>query len=165
MQRQGFYVSAVLVALLSVASSTFAASPPRAGCRPVSKLEYDIAKKENVIISQGRTHAPHRTILATSSLALSGLVREGHHGAMASRRPFSDGCSLPALDAAGHRHPAGLVCLCVGHTPRSLKAGLTQLRVFSGLSDTSGMLPLPARMSILSPWEDHEAALQDHPQR
>ena len=54
MHRQWFYVSAVLVvALLSVASSAFAASPPRAGCRPVSKLEYAIAKKENVIISQG----------------------------------------------------------------------------------------------------------------
>jgi hypothetical protein len=35
------------------ASLTTQAQPPKAGCRAVSKLEYSIAKKENVIISQG----------------------------------------------------------------------------------------------------------------
>ncbi len=43
----------LLVAVFSTCLSAFAASPPKAGCRPVSKLEYTISKKENVIISQG----------------------------------------------------------------------------------------------------------------
>ena len=72
---------------------------------------------------------------------------------MAGRRPFSDGCSLSALDGAGHRHPAGLVCLCVGHPARSLRSGFTQTaRIFGGLPDASGTLALQARMSILSPF-------------
>ena len=41
---------------------------------------------------------------------------------MAGRRPFSDGRSLSALDGAGRRDPSGLVCVCVGHAPRSLMA-------------------------------------------
>ncbi len=44
---------AVLVTVLLFSCSASAASPPKAGCRPVSKLEYTISKKENVIISQG----------------------------------------------------------------------------------------------------------------
>jgi hypothetical protein len=44
---------AVLVIVLFFPFSAFAASLPKAGCRPVSKLEYTNSKKENVIISQG----------------------------------------------------------------------------------------------------------------
>jgi hypothetical protein len=51
--RAGFCVLTSLVVLLSGPFPAFAASPPKAGCRPVSKLEYNIAKKENVTISQG----------------------------------------------------------------------------------------------------------------
>jgi hypothetical protein len=51
--RAGFCVLTALVVLLSGPFPAFAASPPKAGCRPVSKLEYNIAKKENVIISRG----------------------------------------------------------------------------------------------------------------
>jgi hypothetical protein len=51
--RSGFCVLTALVGLISSPFPAFAASPPKAGCRPVSKLEYNIAKKENVIISQG----------------------------------------------------------------------------------------------------------------
>ena len=43
----------LLILALSTCLSAFAASPPKAGCRPVSKLEYNISKRENVIISQG----------------------------------------------------------------------------------------------------------------
>ena len=43
----------LLVAVLSTCLTASAASPPKAGCRPVSKLEYNISKKENVIISRG----------------------------------------------------------------------------------------------------------------
>ena len=75
------------------------------------------------------------------------------------------GCSLSALDGAGHRHPAGLVCFRVGHTSRSLRPGFTQTaRIFTTPSDTFGMLFLPAKIFILSPWGDYEEALQDHPQ-
>jgi hypothetical protein len=52
-RRASFCVLATFVALLSGCLVAFAAAPPKAGCRPVSKLEYNIAKKENVIISQG----------------------------------------------------------------------------------------------------------------
>ena len=45
---------------------------------------------------------------------------------MADSKRFSDGCSFSALDGAGHGHSADLVCLCLGYTPRSLEAGLTQ---------------------------------------
>ena len=84
---------------------------------------------------------------------------------MARRRPFSDGRSLSALDGAGHRHPAGLVCFRVGHTPRSLKPGFTQtehiFRVFLTLPVCSFYA---LGCCILSPLGDHEAALEDHPQ-
>jgi hypothetical protein len=40
-----------LTALLS--ASAFAASAPKEGCRSVSRLEYNTAKNENVIISKG----------------------------------------------------------------------------------------------------------------
>jgi hypothetical protein len=43
----------LLLAVLSTCLPAFAASPPKAGCRPVSKLEYNISKRENVIISHG----------------------------------------------------------------------------------------------------------------
>jgi hypothetical protein len=43
----------VLVTILLFSFSASAASPPKAGCRPVSKLEYNISKRENVIISHG----------------------------------------------------------------------------------------------------------------
>jgi len=53
-QREAVLVSAIAVASIAVASLTAQAQqPPKAGCRVVSKLEYDTAKKENVIISQG----------------------------------------------------------------------------------------------------------------
>ncbi len=42
---------AIVAALFS--SSAFAASPLKEGCRSVSKLEYDTAKNENIIISKG----------------------------------------------------------------------------------------------------------------
>jgi hypothetical protein len=45
-------IAVIFVAEL-LSSSAFAASPPMEGCRPVSKLEYDTAKNENVIISKG----------------------------------------------------------------------------------------------------------------
>jgi hypothetical protein len=44
---------AVLVTVSVFSLQAFAASPPKAGCRPVSKLEYNISKRENVIISHG----------------------------------------------------------------------------------------------------------------
>jgi hypothetical protein len=109
----------VLVTVLLSSLSAFAASPPKAGCRPVSKLEHNISKKDNQLGWQIRSHG---TILESYLLALFGLVREGQHGAMAGRRSFSDGCSLSALDGANSDwHPAGLVCLRVRHTSRSLK--------------------------------------------
>jgi hypothetical protein len=47
----------VSIAVLGVAalfsSPTFASSPPKEGCRSVSKLEYNTAKNENIIISKG----------------------------------------------------------------------------------------------------------------
>jgi hypothetical protein len=46
-------VFVLLVVVLSGSLTAFAASPPKAGCRPVSKLEYNIPKKENVIINHG----------------------------------------------------------------------------------------------------------------
>jgi hypothetical protein len=49
----GLCILAGLVALASTSLPAFAASPPKAGCRPVSKLEYIISKKENVIVSRG----------------------------------------------------------------------------------------------------------------
>jgi hypothetical protein len=67
----------------------FAASPPKAGCRPVSKLEYSISKKENVIISWGRQVHPNRTILATQLLALSGLTSEDTEGLWFDRQSIS----------------------------------------------------------------------------
>jgi two-component system, NtrC family, sensor kinase len=80
---------------------------------------------------------------------MSALDREGRHGTMAGSRRFSDGCPFSALDGAGHSHSADLVCLRLGHTPRSLEAGLnSNCCIFSELSDTFGMLPLPARMSV-----------------
>jgi hypothetical protein len=47
-------VSLVVVAVAALSSSlASAASPPKAGCRPVSGLEYNTARSENIIISQG----------------------------------------------------------------------------------------------------------------
>jgi len=43
----------LLLTVLSTCLPAFAASPPKEGCRPVSKLEYNISKRENVIISHG----------------------------------------------------------------------------------------------------------------
>ncbi len=44
---------AVIFAAALLSSSAFAATPTKEGCRSVSKLEYDTAKNENVIISKG----------------------------------------------------------------------------------------------------------------
>ena len=47
-------VSLVVVAVAALSSSlALAASPPKAGCRLVSRLEYNTARSENIIISQG----------------------------------------------------------------------------------------------------------------
>jgi hypothetical protein len=45
-------IAVIFVAAL-LSSSAFAAAPPKEGCRSVSKLEYNTAKDENVIISKG----------------------------------------------------------------------------------------------------------------
>jgi hypothetical protein len=46
--------SVALVAAGALFSApALAASPPKEGCRPVSKMEYTAAKSENVIISKG----------------------------------------------------------------------------------------------------------------
>ena len=44
---------AVVAVAASFSSSAFAASPPKEGCRSVSRLEYDTARNENIIISKG----------------------------------------------------------------------------------------------------------------
>ena len=44
---------AVVAVAASFSSSAFAAAPPKEGCRSVSRLEYDTAKNENIIISKG----------------------------------------------------------------------------------------------------------------
>jgi hypothetical protein len=43
----------VVIAALLFSSSAFAASPPKEDCRSVSRLEYNTAKNENIIISKG----------------------------------------------------------------------------------------------------------------
>jgi hypothetical protein len=45
-------LAVVAVAALS-STAAFAASPPKDGCRPVSRLEYNTARSENIIISHG----------------------------------------------------------------------------------------------------------------
>ena len=45
-------IAVIFVAAL-FSSSAFAASPPKEGCRSVSRLEYNTAKNENIIISKG----------------------------------------------------------------------------------------------------------------
>jgi hypothetical protein len=49
---------------------------------------------------------------------------------MAGRGPFGDGCSLSALDGAGHRYSADLVCFRLGYTSRSLRSGLLNVSIF-----------------------------------
>jgi hypothetical protein len=44
---------ALVAAVALFSFSALAASPPKEGCRPVSKTEYAAAKSENVIISKG----------------------------------------------------------------------------------------------------------------
>ena len=51
--------------------------PPKEGCRAVSRLEHNTAKKENVIISKGGRLCENRTFLATLLLALSGVIVGG----------------------------------------------------------------------------------------
>ena len=43
------------------------------------------------------------------------MIWGGHDGAVADRRPFGLGCSLPALDAAGYGHRPALVPLRFGN--------------------------------------------------
>jgi len=54
LQREAVLVSAIAVASIADASLTAQARlPPKADCGVVSKLEYNTAKNENVIISKG----------------------------------------------------------------------------------------------------------------
>ena len=43
------------------------------------------------------------------------LAAESANGAMADCGPFDLGCSLPALDASGHRHCVAPVCIRLGY--------------------------------------------------
>jgi hypothetical protein len=52
---KGASVAAIAAALSFSSSSGLAApSPPREACRPVSKIEYNSAKNEYLLISRGR---------------------------------------------------------------------------------------------------------------
>ena len=54
---KGVSVAAIAAALSVSSSSALAASsPPREGCRAVSKNEYDSAKREYLLISRGRVY-------------------------------------------------------------------------------------------------------------
>ena len=76
-QREAVLVSAIAVASIAVASLTAQAQqPPKAGCRVVSKLEYDTAKGERDY-QPGRQILPDRTTLATPLLALSCMIWGG----------------------------------------------------------------------------------------
>jgi hypothetical protein len=62
------------------------------------------------------TSTPQGELLVT---VLAGFATFERHLIRARRmtagsRPFGDGCSLPALDGARHRHPAALDCFRVG---------------------------------------------------
>ena len=48
--------------------------------------------------------------MATALLALSGVARELQHEGVAGSKPFTDGCSLPAMDGA--ERFSGMVCEC-----------------------------------------------------
>jgi hypothetical protein len=53
LQRTAARITVAVVSIAGASLTTQAQQPPKAGCRTVFKLEYNIAKKENVIISQG----------------------------------------------------------------------------------------------------------------
>ena len=53
LQRAVARIAVAVVSIVGASVTTQAQQPPKADCRVVSKLEYNTAKKENVIISQG----------------------------------------------------------------------------------------------------------------
>ena len=56
--RQGNATVAVVIAasLLACASAIAKPFPPREGCRPVSKIEYNAAKREHLLKSRARVY-------------------------------------------------------------------------------------------------------------
>jgi hypothetical protein len=85
--------------------------PLREGCRAVSKLEYDTAKREYILISKGGRYVQTGPFLASELLVVPRLAVDAANGPVADRGPFCLGCSLPALDAVSHRHCIAMVCL------------------------------------------------------
>ena len=53
LQRVAARIAVAVVSIVGASLTTQAQQPPKADCRAVSKLEYNTAKKENVIISKG----------------------------------------------------------------------------------------------------------------
>ena len=73
--QNGLPVAVVITGSFLVSASAIAkALPPNEGCRPVSKIEYNAAKREYLLTS--RVH-PNRPLLATPLLALPYLMRGG----------------------------------------------------------------------------------------
>jgi hypothetical protein len=98
------FVGALLIAFKP--SAVKAQQPPlREGCRAVSKLEYDIAKMEYVLISRGgryvQTGHIWRPYFGGATSKVKGSANEG----LADRRRFIVGCLLPGLDAVGASIP------------------------------------------------------------
>ena len=73
--------------------------PLREGCRAVSKLEYDTAKREYILISKGGRYV-QTGHFCSELLVVPRLPVDAANGPVADRGPFCLGCSLPALDAA-----------------------------------------------------------------
>jgi hypothetical protein len=53
LQKVAARIAVAIVSIVGASLTTLAQQPPKADCRAVSKLEYNTAKKENVIISKG----------------------------------------------------------------------------------------------------------------
>jgi hypothetical protein len=69
-------VAFVMTGSLLACSATLAKPlPPNEGSRPVSKIEYNAAKREYLLKSRARVYIRTRTVLATALLALSCIVR------------------------------------------------------------------------------------------
>jgi hypothetical protein len=53
---KGASLAAIAAVLSFSSSSVLAAPPPREGCRAVSKIEYESAKREYLLISRSRVY-------------------------------------------------------------------------------------------------------------
>jgi hypothetical protein len=77
LQRTAARITVAVVSIAGASLTTQAQQPPKAGCRTVSKLEYNIAKKGKRDYQLGRQILPNRTVLAKPLLALSCLIWGG----------------------------------------------------------------------------------------